>query len=256
MKYYEKLIDKRVFTYKDILEITGNKGATNSLLFEYKKRGYIKSIKRNLYTAISLETKQPIANKFEIGSSITESSYISHHSAFSYYGMTNQVFNEVYVSSEKRFNDFEFEGITYRFIQSKFSNGIFKPIENNLVKVTDIERTVVDSIKDFEKVAGFEELLRCLDMITYLDEDKIINYLRLYNLQMLYQKTGYLLEQYKDNIQLSDNFFEFCQKNIKKSTRYLCKNLRKEELEFNNKWQLVVPKDMLSIKEQGGNDFV
>lgn len=86
----------------------------------------------------------------EIGSNITNSSYISHHSTFSYYGFTNQAFYEIYVSSDTRFNDFVFEGITYRFVQSKLSEGIVKTMTNPLIYITDIERTIVDSIKDFE----------------------------------------------------------------------------------------------------------
>lgn len=256
MKYYEQLVDKRIFTYSDIIEMIGNKGAANSLIYEYKKRGYIKSIKRNLYTAVSLETKQTVANKYEIGSNITDNSYISHHSAFSYYGLTNQVFYEIYVSSDTRFNDFQFEGITYRFVQSKFNNGTVRPNTNPLIKITDLERTVIDSIKDFEKIAGLEELLHCLDMITYLDDEKIKKYLQLYNLKFLYQKTGYILEYYKKSLKLSDSFFDFCQKNIGKSIRYFLKNMRKDDSVFNDKWQLITPEDLMALIDQGGGELV
>ncbi|MEG0107282.1 MAG: hypothetical protein RR705_00310 [Lachnospiraceae bacterium] len=39
---------------------------------------------------------------------ITESAYISHHTAIEYHGMPDQVFYDVYVSSKTRFHDFEF----------------------------------------------------------------------------------------------------------------------------------------------------
>ena len=251
MKYYEELIDKKVFDYNDIVGITGNKGTANNLIYRYKEKGYIKSIKRNLYTVISLETKQSVANKFEIGSNITDSSYISHHSAFSYYGITNQVFYEIYVSSNTRFNDFVYDAITYKFIQSKCEKGIIKPVENPLIRITDIERTVVDSIKDFEKIGGLEELLQCIDLITYLDYEKLYKYLQLYNSQIVYQKTGYILEHFKDELKIPGKFFDMCESKIGKSRRYLYKNLKNEKGIYNGKWQLIVPKNLLSIIRQG-----
>ena len=67
-------------------------------------------IRNGLYTCISGENGGPVANKFQIASSINESSYVSHHSAFEYYGVTDQVYYDVYVSSDMRFHDFIFDG--------------------------------------------------------------------------------------------------------------------------------------------------
>ena len=55
-----------------------------------------------------METKEAVADKFEIGSNVTETAYVSHHSAFEYHGVMNQVYYEVYVSSESKFKNFEF----------------------------------------------------------------------------------------------------------------------------------------------------
>jgi hypothetical protein len=42
-----------------------------------------------------------------------------------------------------------------------------------------------------------------IESIPYLNENELIKYLDAYNLQFLYQKTGFLLEHYKDQFQLS-----------------------------------------------------
>ena len=110
--------------------------------------------------------------------------------------------------------------------------------------------------KDFEKIAGLEEVLNCLDMITYIDGKKLKKYLELYNLQILYQKTGYILEHYKERTKLPKDFFTFCKKNILQSTRYLFNNMNRTDAIFNKKWQLVVPKDLITITEQEGNELV
>src|SRR5659263_17594 len=81
MKYYEKLLSKACFNLEDVCILTGNKNTANSLVQSYLKKGYVQSVKRNLYVAINLADNAPVANRYLIGSHITDSAYISHHSA-------------------------------------------------------------------------------------------------------------------------------------------------------------------------------
>lgn len=256
MKYYEKLLDMSLFTFKDIIKLTGNKETAGSLVREYQKKRYITRIKRNLYTAINLETKESVADKFEIGSNITDTAYISHHSAYDYYGIMNQVYYEVYVSSESKFKNFEFKGIEYTYHQSPFNDGVIYSKNNRNIKVTDLERTVLDSVKDFEKIGGLEELIECISLITYLDFEKLKKYLQCYDLQIMYQKTGYILEHFKDDLKIPNKFFELCKRKIGKSRRYLYINIKNEKNIYNAKWQLIVPEDLFSLINSGGDSLV
>jgi len=249
MKYYEKLLSMACFNLEDVCLLTGNMNTANSLMQSYLKKGYVQSVKRNLYVAINLADNSPVANRYLLGSHITDSAYISHHSALAYYGYTNQVVNEVYVSSGTVFRSFEFEGLVYKFLKSRIEEGIVKGIDG--VKVTDIERTVIDSINDFEKVAGLEELLRSFSLIPLLDEQKLLKYLKSYNKQVLFQKTGYILEHFKRELNLSDGFFVSCKAGIKKSVQYLSKSFDREQIKYNSQWQLLVPNDLLLLISKG-----
>ncbi len=142
MEHYIKLLKLGCFSREDVAEITGNLRTADSVLYSHKKKGLITSIRRNLYAAVSLETGHPVCTPFEIASFISPDSYISHHSAFEYHGMANQVFSEIYVSSSTRFNDFEFDGKHFFRIQSKSDEGVKKI---GKVRVTDVERTIIDS---------------------------------------------------------------------------------------------------------------
>ena len=105
MKIYKQLLKKGCFNRADVAELTGNIRTADSFLYSYKKRGLIDSVRRDLYVAISLETGAPVCTPYEIASFISGDSYISHHSAFEYYGMANQVVGDIYVSSSTRFNN-------------------------------------------------------------------------------------------------------------------------------------------------------
>lgn len=249
---FAELSKMNTFSMADVYYLVGNKKTASSLILRLSKKGLVKKIKNNLYTCVNLADGSVIASKYHIACGINKTAYISHHSAFEYAGIANQVFYEIYVSSSNRFTDFEFEGITYRHITSKLEKGIVSPKNTEGIRVTSIERTVVDSIKDFEKIGGLEELLNCIESISYLDEKQLIDCLDAYNMQFLYQKVGFILEYFKDSLQLSTDFIAYCKSKIGTSTRYLTKDTGT----YSSEWKLVVPNILLGMIEQGGEDLV
>lgn len=252
MEQYIQLLKMGCFSREDVAKITGNIRTADSVLYSHKKKGLVVSIRRNLYTAISLETNQPVCTPYQIASNVSADSYVSHHSAFEYHGMANQVFSELYVSSSSKFNDFEFDGKHYVRIQSKTTEGV-KTVGK--VRVTDLERTMVDSIKDFAKIGGLEELLRCLAMVTFAAEERLLKYLNIYDNQFLWQKTGYILSRFP-NMKLSEHFFQACKGNSKKSVRYLYEELKFENPVFSSEWGLYIPNDIMKLLDEGGESLV
>ncbi len=97
------------------------------------------------------ETKEAGATPFEFASSITENSYMSHHSAFEFYGLANQVFSDIYVSTGREFQESEFDGRWYHCIKTQRDFGVSL---QKTIRVTDMERTVLGNIKDFDKARG------------------------------------------------------------------------------------------------------
>lgn len=254
MKYYEQLLEKGCFSWNDVVEMIGNRNSASNLIQNYLKKGYIQSVKKNLYVAINLADGGPVVNKYVIASNLTESSYISHHSAFEYYGCANQVYYNVYVSSNTRFKNFEFNGLNYCYVMSRIDAGV--EIKPDGTRVTDLERTIIDNINDFEKIGGLEEVSKCIEMIPYADESKLLFYLKCYGKQFLYQKAGYILEYFKDSLKLTDTFFNSCKEEISKSVRYLYQGIDKEKTIFNKRWQLLVPDRFFELMSEGVDEIV
>jgi predicted transcriptional regulator of viral defense system len=250
LKYYKELAGLQCFTRADAERITGSANAANFLLHSYQKKGLIESVKRNLFVVISMETGHVLPSRYRIATSITEGAYITHHSAFEYYGCANQVYYDVYVSGDKKFASFEHDDITYRYFAPRAVFGVNEKPDG--VRLTDMERTVLDGINDLDKIGGLEELLRCLELIPYVDEEKMLSYLEQYNKQFLYQKSGYILGHLKNDLRLSERFFDICEKNVSKSVRYLYHGIKHQSNIFDNQWQLYVPKDFLGMLSQGG----
>jgi len=249
VKYYEQLVDLGCFTRDDVEAMTGNRETAHSVIEAYKKKGLIESVRRDLFVAMSLETKQPVPNRYAIASHAAPGAYVAYHSAFEYHGLANQVYYEVYAASQFRFREFEHDGLIYRHVMSPFEDGV--ETKSDGVRVTDLERTVIDGIDDFEKAGGLEELLRCIEMIPYLDCSKLTGYLLGYDKAILYQKTGYILGHFKDELKLTDDFFHVCQSRVSKSKRYLYRNLKHEPHLLCKSWALYVPENLPALTKKG-----
>ncbi len=233
-----------VFSIVDVEELMGNLKTAYSQLDRWTKKGKVKKIRNNIYSAINPATGQIVANRYQIACAITKTAYLSHHSAFEYYGLANQVFYEMYVSSNMRFNHFEYDQISYRYIVSKTLEGVIEATNTEGVRLTNLERTVIDSIKDVNRIGGLEELLKCLENIDYLEEDKLIKYLDLYDIKSLYQKTGFILKNYQKEMQISDSFIKYCLGKIGNSIQYLEKDSKDNY--YNRQWKLMIPEGLFN----------
>ncbi len=251
MELYKRLAELRCFTRNDMVQLSGSESAAEWQINSYLKKGYIERVRRNLYAVISLETGQPIPNRYQIASKITCDACVTHHSAFEYYGYANQVFYDVYFSTTKRTREFSYDGIYFHPIKLKGNTGIIET--NTHIRVTSLERTVIDSIADFEKIGGLEELLRCLMLIPSLDSEKLLESLELYGHAQLYQKTGYILENFKFELALPDSFFEECKKHSSNSKTYLYS--KQPDFVLNKNWKLFAPKDLKKIVSKGVSDY-
>lgn len=250
---YRQLAQYPVFTIDEAQGITGNRKTAYFHLRQLARKGLIQKVRNNIYSAINPATGQLVASRYQIACAITSSAYLSHHSAFEYYGLANQVFNEVYVSSDTRFKAFAFDHVTYRYIASKMNDGVVEARHTTGVRLTDLERTVIDSIQDVNKVGGLEELLVCLQGITFLEETRLIKYLAAYDTQGLYQRTGFLLAQHQQELQLSDGFIQYCNDKIGSSTRYLSGGPGQHQV-YVQAWKLMVPAGLFEGAEHGGVD--
>ena len=253
-QYLEELHKLRIFRLKDVETLVGNLNSAKDLLQNYKKQRLICQVRRNLYVVTDLASKVSLANKFEIAGKISPTSYLSYQSALEFHGLAHQVFYDLWVSSSKRFNSFEFEGIRFQYCESKSLSGVMNVNSSPFIRVTNLERTVIDCIDKIERCGGLEELIQSISLISYLDQELLLNYLQEFNKQFLYQKVGFILEYFKQEMKLSDNFFSICKHKSGKSTRYLTDRI--ESIQYFKEWKLCAPTNILSVLEQGGENYV
>ena len=236
-----------IFTIRDFKDKFKSKKQLNNWIFNLNKSKKIKKVRNGLYVSLD-QTGIVTSTKFDIACKISKDSCLCYHSALEFYGLQNQVFNELVVGSSTKFNNFEFEGITYIYKNMKNYNQVKE--EFGYIRVTSLERTVIDCIDNINLAGGIEELLNALDQVRILNEEKLLDTLNSYNEVFLYQKTGYLLEEFNDELELSDDFFNELKKHQTNQVKYFL-NDEYDDIKYNSKWKLMCPRNLKSRIRQG-----
>jgi predicted transcriptional regulator of viral defense system len=206
-KYYPRLLKLGVFALHDVYALTANLPSAKSLVGRYLRYGLIARVKKNLYTSLNLETSKSSPTFYHIASQVSSSAFISHLTAFSFYGLYKGPLPIVHVSSLTQFRDINFEDRKYLFIGTKTEQQVEKIGE---VRVTSIERTIVDSVKCLSHYITFPQLIECLNAFDTLhqelDEQKIWSYLTELDNLLLFKKVGYVLSYYPQFLAHPEDF--------------------------------------------------
>lgn len=231
------------FNKKDIIRYFDNDKQYENWIAGQVRSKKVVRIRNGLYVHVDV-SGYPLTTKYEIATKIADDAFVCYHSALEYFGVANQVFNTVTVGSEKRFNDFSFDDIDYVRKPAKHTVQIMN-IVAAAVRVTSLERTVIDCIDDIDAGGGIDEILNALEQIRVLEESKLLETLKAYDSVFLYQKVGYVLEHFKENFALTNAFFAECKSKLTNQIKYFLKDEYKD-IEFNSTWKLMAPKNLKS----------
>jgi len=232
-----------IFNKNEILKDFDDAKQLNNWISSKLKSKEIKRVRNGLYVLVD-SAGYVFSTKFEIASKISKDSFVSYHSALEYHGIANQVFSDVIVCSSTRFNNFEFEDIEYTNKVIKNHIEVMSIVAAG-VRVSSLERTIIDCIDNINLAGGIEEVLNALEQIKVLNEIKLLEILESYNQILLYQKVGFILEQFKEQLNLSENFFNVCKNKLTNQIKYFLEDEYKE-IEFNSTWKLMAPKNLKS----------
>ncbi len=248
MKNYQVMAPMGVFSLGQAIEAIGNESNAKKALSNMVRNKQVRRVKKNLYSIVDPVTQDDSMSRFVIASHVTEDSFIGLHSAFEFYGFYNQIYYEIQILSTKRFLDFQYRDYSYRYFLSKSLTQI-EMIQG--VRVSSIERTVVDSINLLGKAMDAEELVKCLSLVHRVNTEKVKEMLLEYDKDLLYRKVGYVLSFFKEDFNLTDDFFLFCKEksNVLNYGYLLYSDTRK--LEFIKEWGIYAYKDLKRLSGKG-----
>jgi len=125
--------------------------------------------------------------------------YISQASAMDIHQMVTQPQLVVYTTTTRAMRPRFVLGTEFRFVRCKAGN-IFGTMDHwvtktGKVRVSDLERTVIDGLKQSEYCGGFSEVAKGFWMRKDdIDPKKLVEYAMGLNIGAVYRRLGYLLE--------------------------------------------------------------
>lgn len=242
----EFYLSQALFRTQDILNSFTNERSMQARLKTLTEKGRITKIKNGLYATVNTLTGDIFANRFEIASALYKNSCVAYHSALEFYGLENQMFSEVQVFTEKRYNPFMYDGLEYKFFSYTAKGGIIRVEQNAEIVITDLERTVIDCIDRIDLAGGLEELVMALNGITHLNEDALLQYLKECDKKFVYKKAGFLLSLVKRDF-LSQNFFDVCRQNCSIKLEDISEN-KKLPRKTDKFWGLIYPEKIINTE--------
>lgn len=250
---YEKYKDRLVFTKDDIKKDFPHlsQNAINTKIYYAKKRKIIKGIsgRRGLYFIIEFgqnyETAQP--DIFKLAANISVGAIICYSSAIMVYGKSHSILNSIYISPEKKFRDLSYFYTNYKYVNIPFRNQSIEEIsyKGTNIKVTNLERTLIDCLRNLQYSGGVEFIMKSYETVKYLNSKYLEDYLSNYSSPVLHARLGFLLEIFKSNWDIPDSFMKKLKKRIPKHPDYL-EGRKSKTGKLIKEWSLIVPQELFN----------
>lgn len=196
---------KTVFSHKDVEKITGlGPKSARSLVRRLVNHGVATRLKPGMFILVPSELgheRDYLGNPYIVAREIVGGPdyYISHASAMDIHQMVTQPQLVVYTTTTRAIRPLFVLGTEFRFVRCKPGN-IFGTMDHWItktrkVRVSDLERTVIDGLKHSEYCGGFSEVAKGFWMRKNdTDPKKLVQYAMGLDIGAVYRRLGYLLE--------------------------------------------------------------
>jgi predicted transcriptional regulator of viral defense system len=196
------------FTLTDAEEITGlSSSLASSLLHKAVGRGLVSRLKSGLFIIVPPElgsSAEYAGNPYLTAVRLAGKApcFISHASAMEIHRMVTQPQLVVFASSSKRIRNQKLQGIEFRFVFIKPDQyfGTVKQwvTKQESVQVSDMERTIIDGLRQPEYCGGVTEVAKGLWMRHGdMQVPKLVDYALRLRIGAVIRRLGYLLELYE-----------------------------------------------------------
>ena len=203
---YER--QKTIFTARDAESITGlGSNSARGLVNRLVGKGVATRLKPGLFNLVPPElghARDYLGDPYIVASEIAGGSdcFISHASAMDIHQMTTQPQLVAYTTATKSIRPRSILGTDFRFVRCKpehfFGTMGHWATKTRKIGVSDLERTVIDGLRQSEYCGGFSEVAKGYWMRQQdMNVKKLIEYALMMDIGAVYRRLGYLLELFE-----------------------------------------------------------
>jgi len=254
MRFAEFLASHPVFTLGELVqarEHSETRWTLKATLAHHRRQNRIILVRRGLYAAVptgALPDNCPV-DPYLLAAKMTDDAVLAYHTALEAHGKAHSVFEQFLYLTKRAarpatFRSYRFESFRHPAAlraKRKERFGI-KTMERSGVdiRVTSLERTLVDLLDRPDLGGGWEEIWRSLESIEFFDLDRVVEYALLLDNATTAAKVGYFLDQHRQALMVRDEHLQPLRKRRPKQPHYL---ERKDKAggRLVGEWNLIVP---------------
>ncbi len=237
--------EKRKLITKDFTKkVFGDAKKAANIVDRLTKKGRLIQLERGKYIQVPIKAPNQLwaPNEFVLAGLWMKNvlNYIGYFTMYNYWGFTEQIPQTIFILNTKKSCKKIIGNIAYQAVKidPKKYYGIKKTkIENEIISISDKERTLVDFID--KPIGSFENIEKILaNNINKIDMNKFIKYLIKFPVSAVRKRTGYLLEK----LGYPQSKLEPLKKSIKNNDTYIVLDQKNKSRKgkISKEWRIIV----------------
>jgi predicted transcriptional regulator of viral defense system len=227
---------------------------TDSLLRRYVAAGRLLRLRAGLYAVVPRGADDATApvDPYLVATKLAPDATAAYHAALQFWGKAYSVWQRFHFVTETSTRALRFRGLEFvpvklqrplrqlptseRYVTEQRHGG-------GVVRVTTLERTLVDVLDAPSNAGGWEEVWRSLELIEFFDLDAVISYAVKLGSALTAARVGFFLEQHRETLMVEDKHLDQLRRLRPRQPRYL--DARRNPGKLVAAWNLIVPEDVL-----------
>ncbi len=249
-----------VFTTDELAVHLASRGRASArtretLLGYHVKAGRLLRVRRGLYAVVppGADPESFPVDPYLIASRLTADAILSHHTALEFHDRAYSAWQHLtYLaarpSSPLTFRSHVFRGTRFQEALARSRNtthGVLTAERAGLpVRVTSLERTLVDVLDRPRHSGGWEEIWRSLESVEFFNIEQVVDYALLLCNATTAAKVGFFLEQHREVLMVQSRHLQTLRQHRPRQPHYVdaATNGRGR---FVPEWNLVAPREVV-----------
>ena len=227
---------------------------SNSLLARHLATGRLLRIRRGLYATVppGHERTAFSPDAYLIAAKSSDDAVLAYHTALAFHGKAHSIWGRYQCLTAQRLRSFTYAGQEFVSIRAPlqvrsmqdFGGGVaLRPYAGAEVRVTTLERTLVDLMHAPEHGGGWEEIWRSLEAVEFFDLAAVVDYALRLRAALTAARVGFFLERHREEWMVEEQHLKALLEVAPRQPRYLDTHRTPGTLVA--RWNLVVPEMVL-----------
>jgi len=230
--------------------------ASLSALKQHVRAGNLLRVRRALYAVVprGLTPETVVVDPCALASHLAPDAVVAYHAALQFHGKAHSISRRYQFLTRTRVKPFTFRGSEFvpvpvppplRTLPGSGGGIVEQPRDDVSVRVTTLERTLVDVLDAPRHGGGWEEIWRSLESVEFFDLDAVTDYVLTLDSRVTVAKVGFYLEQHREQLMVEDRHLDRLRAHAPSHPMYLERG-KSAPGNLLRRWNLVVPERVLN----------